>query len=555
VTIAISAFAADIAAMRAAAVLCCVAASTPFCAVACDGGGGGGVSLPPGNHFVGTWWCSNDETLNFTTPANQPSVTTSVMSLITITSPTSGELTVTSAGTGAACALDFSAPGGENGSLADGQSCKVGALSLAYMGGTASATSTGFTANLQFHFSGMVSSGSLAGAGTVATTCAPVDHGAESNTFPAPHPAPPQVLDHGGPILANPRVIPITFAGDSAASDLEAYAAAIGHGSYWSAVVNEYGVHAVTSGTPIRLTQPAPPSIDDATIRTLIQQNLEGVAPAWGAPDKSAVYTLFFPASTAITYGTDVACKTVGGYHEQLALADGTPIAYVVIPRCSTLPIPGMLPTGIDLATGATSHEWIEASTDPYWHASPGYLGIDTAHLSWGVFPGGELADQCEYNPGAFFLPTGLAHDAARSWSNSAAAGGHDPCVPHVSAQPYFNSAPVLKDDITFSVDNTVVPGSKGVKIPVGGSGAVEVDLFSDGPTNGPWIVTAMDRRAFLGQPPLLQFAFDRPSGTNGEKLYLTITVLAQDQYAAEPFVIISKLGDESNLWYGMVGN
>jgi hypothetical protein len=93
------------------------------------------------------------------------------------------------------------------------------------------------------------------------------------------------------------------------------------------------------------------------------------------------------------------------------------------------------------------------------------------------------------------------------------------------------------------------------VNVPVGGSKTVEIDLYSEGPTSGAWSVTARDAATLSKKPSTLAFTFDRRSGRNGEKLHLTITVLAADpDYGAEPFLVASVLGSTTHYTFGIVG-
>jgi hypothetical protein len=108
---------------------------------------------------------------------------------------------------------------------------------------------------------------------------------------------------------------------------------------------------------------------------------------------------------------------------------------------------------------------------------------------------------------------------------------------------------PVLGDDIALGKVTT-----HGVKIPVGQSKTIEVDLFSDAAT-GNWSVNAFDTAQLQKQSPRLQFSWDRTSGKNGEKLHLTITVLKGSSTNTEGFIIGSVLGGRATFWVGVVGN
>jgi hypothetical protein len=94
--------------------------------------------------------------------------------------------------------------------------------------------------------------------------------------------------------------------------------------------------------------------------------------------------------------------------------------------------------------------------------------------------------------------------------------------------------------------------------IPVNQSKTIEVDLYSDADTGGPWTVSAEDLLSTYygsyGFPQTLSFAWDRTQGVNGEKLHLTVTVTAGSLIGgAHAFMILSKLGTRSVVWPGLV--
>ena len=92
--------------------------------------------------------------------------------------------------------------------------------------------------------------------------------------------------------------------------------------------------------------------------------------------------------------------------------------------------------------------------------------------------------------------------------------------------------------------------------IPVGKSKTIEVDLYSDMPTSGPWTVGTVDLVAqYFNQPASLTFKWDKTSGQNGDRLNLTITVTsAQPLFGGgHPFIITSTLGSKVNEWAGLV--
>jgi hypothetical protein len=109
------------------------------------------------------------------------------------------------------------------------------------------------------------------------------------------------------------------------------------------------------------------------------------------------------------------------------------------------------------------------------------------------------------------------------------------------------------------------------VLIPVGTERDVELDLYSDAPTSGPWIVSGLDMSSSLGAATdTLSFTFRNPApcpmslggagascgqGQNGDKLHLLVKALAKSPLGVSPFWIMNKLGPHYTVWMGLVGN
>ena len=381
------------------------------------------------------------------------------------------------------------------------------------------------------------------------------DIGQPTEVYPAKHPATPKVITFNGPVLAAPKVHPVFFAGDDAgivASTIDFYTK-VGPTAYWKATVTEYGVGELSSGAPIQLTEAAPTSTTDDGIQAWLAAKLNANDPAFPAPDDDTLIALHYPMGVSINLQGSKSCQAFLGYHSNLTLdaAHGNRnVAYLVIPRCS------MQSTGmglLDAVTDTGSHELIEASTDPYPQNKPAYAQVDNNHIYWLLaLGGGETADMCAQSYTASYKDPEVGYLVQRSWSNAAAIASHDPCVPAAN-KVYFNSAPLLTDTITLGVSGQSTK-LKGVKIPIGSTKTVEIDLFSDGPTSGPWTVKAYDYSEFTGGSPSLEFAFDADSGQNGQKLHLDITALKKGDYNVEFFYIVSELGNQRNFWIGVVG-
>jgi hypothetical protein len=153
-----------------------------------------------------------------------------------------------------------------------------------------------------------------------------------------------------------------------------------------------------------------------------------------------------------------------------------------------------------------------------------------------------------------------------RIWSDQAAYAGLDPCVPPAPT-PYFAAAPEL--DETVAIVSSGVQATKGVRIAVGESVTVPVDLFSVAPVPD-WYVAAVEvppSSFLLASPPqkTLAFSWDTPWGNNGDVLHLTITRLASAPAGGSVFEIYaSNTAPEDdpldpaprnwNTWAGFVG-
>jgi hypothetical protein len=301
----------------------------------------------------------------------------------------------------------------------------------------------------------------------------------------------------------------------------------------------------------------SPSSIDDNGIQMWLAGKLNMNDPALPAATENTIYAIHYPSNTTITLpsgrGNATSCQDFGGYHSDTTLDakhHNQDIAYAVIPRCGDF---GNL-TGIDSVTGTESHELVEAATDPFPQSNTAYGGIDDDHFYWELaLGGGETGDMCAQFPESFVKFPELPYVVQRSWSNEAALAGHDPCVPALPGEVYFNAVPDFKEMITINVfgQSITLPG---VVVPVGQSKTIDLDLFSDGDTGGPWTVAVKDFNSFAGGGPAnFEYSLDRNQGENGERLHLTIKSLMATQRGRGLFFITSKLNGHTNLWFGEV--
>jgi hypothetical protein len=373
-----------------------------------------------------------------------------------------------------------------------------------------------------------------------------------SDFVPGPHAAAPQVESLGGPVLKTPKIVTITYNEDVNQGDLDKFATELAASTYWAATTSEYGVGPLTVGTPIHIATAAPKVATDAEFQQQIQDNLGGANPAWGKADPNVIYTFVLPEGATIDSGGVCCSGGYDAYHDE-AKVGATKIAYAIVCTCPGFDGPGVSTLGS--ITTALSHEIIEAVTDPYPNTAGAFGTTADADIAWSQISEGEVADMCEFDADQYLQPADMHYLVQRSWSNAAAAAGKDPCVPP-STPPdvYFNSAPLMTDTVSATWYFGTVKAT-GVKIPVGQSKTIDVQLWSVGPTTGPWTVAAYDYSEAYGGSPNLKLTFDKTTGSNGDTLKLTIQVLKKDaDFASEPFWIESTLGNASNIWMGLAG-
>jgi hypothetical protein len=359
----------------------------------------------------------------------------------------------------------------------------------------------------------------------------------------------PQIASGGGPVLAQPRFVSVTFGGDPLAAQLDDFTTRYAASAEWG-VLAEYGVGPAKAGTPIHLTETPPTSIDDAGIQAWLRDRLDGTHSEWGNADPSTIYTIYYPAGTTVSENGQPTCSggaEIGGYHDETTTAAGAPIVYAVVPRCDG---------SIDHITGPASHELAEAATDPHLHSAPAYGRIDPDHLAFAIV-GGEVGDLCEKDSDAMLRAADVGYVVQREWSNMAAAADHQPCLPAPAGDVFFISAPVVDDPIAVPIGNQTLT-TLGVRLAVGESKTIHIELFSDGPTSGAWTVSAVDAAMVFGGTPALSFTWDHTTGKTGDTLHLTVKAIGPATFMGapvEPFAIVSQLGSTRRIWLVLATN
>ena len=400
------------------------------------------------------------------------------------------------------------------------------------------------------------------------TDTAPVDagpdNGSPSTTYPAFMPFIPGVLDNGGPVLASPQIVTVTWTADTLHATWEAFGDDIGSTAYWKTTTSEYGVGPAVSGATnhVEIATAPPTAWSDTDIVSFVQTNASSTATSgWPAPNSNIVYVIYVPTSTSATFslhqgtGTIMACMNgTGGYHDNVNVSGFGDIAYAVVLQCG--------PEGLPV-TDAASHELIEAATDPYPSDNPAYTGFnDATYMAWDLFQTGsaglgqtEVGDMCEtyFYPDSFGYTDPTLGGVQRTWSTVSAQGGHAPCVP-AETTAYFNVTPLNQEAVTinssaFPLGGTPKAAATGYSIPVGKSKTFAVGFYSDGPTSGPWDITVEDLGdQFAGQyftavgKSSVTTSVDVAQGQNGNVAYVTVTANGYDQTKSDLILVKSEL-------------
>ena len=300
-------------------------------------------------------------------------------------------------------------------------------------------------------------------AGAPASTSDDLDAGASpadaaidaARAHPTPPPL-PVIPNQGGPILASPEVITVTWAGDPLVAGLETFDAWWVTSATWKTIMAEWGVGPGTYVGPVHLTSAAPLTLGNDDVDALLRASFaDGTIPP---PNGRRLYMIYPPSGTDVTMFGAKGCDTFQAYHlsVDVAASDAGPAAkayYAVTPRCANTE--GMTP--LDFVTWGASHEAMEAASDPQSDNPAWRIDVQSAATP----ELGENADLCAGHPTVV-----EGHMITRNWSNVAAKAGQRPCVP-APPGPMFGMFPDV-------AEITVTPGkSSTVKIHAYASGAI----------------------------------------------------------------------------------
>jgi hypothetical protein len=294
----------------------------------------------------------------------------------------------------------------------------------------------------------------------------------------------PVVVNGGDPQMTSPKVVTITFLGDTMASQLATFGQGVTQSAWWSQVIADYcqadgGPCVGQTGVAAPQTTAAAASYTDSasggpsTLQTALQDLI--ATSAVPAPDANTLYLFYFPSTTTVTLDGSPTCGSIDGYHGQTsATADGgLPVIYAVAAECQ-----GYMLSDVTLTA---THEIAEAVTDGFTGSSGNggwYLDMsDPNSFGWNDVAGGEVGDLCVdlFNLGGDHTPEGT-FTAQRIWSVSKAAAAKNPCVPVPSGEVYFNVSP---EKALFIMD-------------VGQTRSFNATAFADG-TLPSWTLTPQD--------------------------------------------------------------
>lgn len=385
----------------------------------------------------------------------------------------------------------------------------------------------------------------------------PRDYGQPSDTYPAFKPDVGQLVHNGGKVLTAPVVVTVTWPGDDAVAKFEDFGDKLGASAYWKAVTSEYGVGPATSGPEnhVRIETDAPATLSDSDIDSLVAQSASAPATSkWPAPTDQTIYILYLhPSTKLMLQGSDACAQGIGGYHMSTDVK-GQQIAYAVVPRCTA----GQ--KSADTSTSSASHELAEAATDPHPQVAPAWVGFDPKHLAYDLFQqfASENADACEFFRDSYYREgEELPFSVARSWSNKAAAAGHNPCVPAANA-PYFSVTPLELEDIVVDMSQfrgRAQSATRGVHVAKGETRTIPLGFYSDAPQDR-WTIEAIEGSGMQSSPTTrLDLSLDKTSGKNGERAYLTVKVNDVGRIKGELVTIVSRWNGTSHYTPILIGS
>ncbi len=266
----------------------------------------------------------------------------------------------------------------------------------------------------------------------------------------------------------------------------------------------------------------------------------------------TGLYAIYFPASTTITLGGDQSCVEFGAFHDYTPVSAGSAAphaVFAVLPDC-----------GDGLDGVASSHEIIEAATDPYPFTIPTPPDPFTWYVyndAWFGIGGGEIADLCEGRGtttlGGFTIST--------AWLNSSASAGHYPCQPSDPTVAYY--AVAVPTEVVTGQHDTVGDGpdysSDGYLVAAQGTTkTADAVMFSDRLLDhDPQLVigksseTSPDPTQVGTIAPGVTASLSQTTAHNGQHVTVTINIPSTTPTGDYPFVVraIESQSDYHSWW------
>jgi hypothetical protein len=376
--------------------------------------------------------------------------------------------------------------------------------------------------------------------------------------------APQLVLGNGGPVMKNGTLVTVTFDSDDPANiqTINAFSDEIGTSDYWKNAVGEYGVtglrsdpsthFTITSDDMPRMTHGRTKAADGTfhDVLGMLDTDLvnflsnKATSGAWTEPTDDTLYAVYVPTSIPlVTRISDTpgqldrigACDSFEGFHYEKVRRgreqDKHFLYTIIYEACGD--------GTIENTTDTASHELAEGTTDPFASTDDTAALNGFNMLAWTVFNEHEeeIGDACEYYPDANADLTGdFPFRVQGLWSNKAARAGKNPCIPN-DGSAYYNVVPLEVEDVDVVVPPklSVTSRTLGYRIP-SGSRTINLGLYSDRDTGGPWKVSAIvggSASTIVAADPKVDNGEERvnvtfagaDSGKNGDKLQVRIDV------------------------------
>ncbi len=272
----------------------------------------------------------------------------------------------------------------------------------------------------------------------------------------------PKLAYGNGPLIQHVKVVDVFYSpGHKYKAMLESYYRAIVQSAYFDWLI-EYNTtnYKISRGSfllSFEDTNPNPTTVKQVDPKAYLQGLL--TANKLPAPDADTMYMIYFPSGIDPSDGSGPSCIANGdycAYHDSFTATGGQLVRYGVMPdmeagSCAM----GCGPTGFASFTDVSSHELIEAVTDP--DNGTGWLDPEPNQQT----NCGEIGDICAVG-GTAEAGTIAGFTVQKEWSNK-------------------NNACIVTDPNVMLNDFTVAVAPAAVSVPAGGMGTATVTLTKVG--------------------------------------------------------------------------